>query len=51
MDDNILIEEYKKLAAVSPDNSCDTAKLPDNKPKNRYVNILPCKLYSLYYIC
>ena len=39
--------EYQLLATLSADisekNSCDNGQLPENRRKNRYINILPCK--------
>jgi hypothetical protein len=39
--------EYQLLATLSVDistsSSCVIAQMPENKWKNRYINILPCK--------
>jgi len=39
--------EYQLLATLSADisdaNSCVNGQLPENRRKNRYINILPCK--------
>ncbi|KAJ8311229.1 hypothetical protein KUTeg_011219 [Tegillarca granosa] len=39
MDDPV--EEYKELRHIKPTDNCDTAKLPENKVKNRFRNVLP----------
>jgi hypothetical protein len=42
-----LRSEYQLLATLSADiseaNSCVNGQLPENRRKNRYINILPCK--------
>ncbi|XP_064639301.1 tyrosine-protein phosphatase non-receptor type 13-like isoform X2 [Lineus longissimus] len=35
------VEEYKSLRHVEPTDNCDIAKMPENKPQNRYRNVLP----------
>jgi hypothetical protein len=39
--------EYQLLATLSADiseaNTCVNGQLPENRRKNRYINILPCK--------
>lgn len=35
--------EYEDLKALSPKHPAETSELDNNKLKNRYVNILPCK--------
>ena len=29
----------------SPQSSCEVAKIPQNRARNRFGNIFPCKLY------
>ena len=31
----------------SPQSSCEVAKIPQNRARNRFGNIFPCKLYTL----
>ena len=37
-------EEFKQLRSLKPTDGCDTGKAKENKPKNRFRNVLPCKL-------
>nr|XP_045606618.1 tyrosine-protein phosphatase 10D-like [Procambarus clarkii] len=40
-DQEMLAKEFEELKAVSPASTTNAASHPDNRPKNRYVNILP----------
>uniref|UniRef100_A0A8C1ZP59 Receptor-type tyrosine-protein phosphatase alpha n=1 Tax=Cyprinus carpio TaxID=7962 RepID=A0A8C1ZP59_CYPCA len=45
-DDNKLFrEEFNALPVCPIQSSCDAASKEENKEKNRYVNILPCKAF------
>ncbi|KAF5901149.1 receptor-type tyrosine-protein phosphatase H-like [Clarias magur] len=35
-------EEYEDLSTVGTDQSCAAAKLPENRSKNRFTNVLAC---------
>ncbi|KAM9716832.1 receptor-type tyrosine-protein phosphatase H-like isoform 2-T2 [Menidia menidia] len=34
-------EEYEGLSSVGTDQTCKAANLPENRPKNRFTNVLP----------
>lgn len=36
-------DEFKQLKSLKPTDNCEVAKLKENKTKNRYRNVLPCK--------
>ncbi|XP_074647744.1 tyrosine-protein phosphatase non-receptor type 13-like isoform X2 [Tubulanus polymorphus] len=38
------VEQYKQIRHLPPTDMCDIAKQPENKPKNRYRNVLPYDL-------
>jgi hypothetical protein len=46
--------EYQLLATLSADisasSSCLNGQMPENRRKNRYINILPCK-YTEKFVC
>ena len=48
--EELFIEEYKDLE-VEQMFSQHNAKLPINRSKNRYLNIIPCKRMSIAYVC
>ena len=41
--------EYESLDMPEWEFTQYNAKVTVNKNKNRYINIIPCKLYTLYY--
>lgn len=48
-DKNRLQEEWTNLCEYEPEpNKCEVGSLPENMTKNRYSNILPCKLNFLF---
>lgn len=36
-------EEFKQLKTLKPTDNCEMAKLQENKNRNRFRNVLPCK--------
>lgn len=37
--------------SINFDFSTEASQLPENKSKNRYLNIVPCKLINIYQCC
>lgn len=49
-DKHRLQQEWNSLCTYEPDpNSTDVGNLPENVTKNRYSNIVPCKIYIKKY--
>lgn len=36
-------EEFKQLRALKPTDNCEAARRKENKIKNRFRNVVPCK--------
>ncbi len=48
-DKNRLSKEWNDLCIYEPDmKKMDIGLLPENIPKNRYSNIIPCKIFCAY---
>ena len=43
-------EEFKQLKTLKPIDNSEVAKQPQNKTKNRFRNVLPCKFSIAYKI-